>query len=135
MDDDAVSVITVYSQQGAGGGAHDEDYLGYIIVHGDRVEEDDIETDAKVAYGIVETIDDIQEAVAPEGETKWIDLDGDGVAEHLGYDSRDVDGDPIGETPWSYSSNDWLNTGQVNLASALSDGLEMPNVLLAISWP
>ncbi len=130
-DDDAVSVITVYSQQGNGGGAHDEDYLGYIIVHGDRVEEDDIETDAGAHYGVVDTIDEIQEAVAPEGETKWIDLDGDGVAEHLGYDSRDVDGDPIGESPWEYSSNEWLNTGQVDLKSALSEGLELPNILLA----
>lgn len=130
VDDDAVSVITVYSQQGNGGGAHDEDYLGYIIVHGDRVEKDDIETNAGAHYGIVDTIDEIQEAVAPEGETKWLDLDGDGVAEHLGYDSRDVDGDPIGSTPWAYSSNEWLNTGQVDLASALSEGLEAPNVLL-----
>ncbi|MGR3514751.1 MAG: LamG-like jellyroll fold domain-containing protein [Paracoccaceae bacterium] len=130
IDDDAVSVITVYSQQGNGGGAHDEDYLGYIIVHGDKVLEEDIETDAGAHYGIVDTIDQIQEAVAPEGETKWIDLDGDGVAEHLGYDSRDVDGDPIGTSPWEYSSNEWLNTGQVDLASRLPEGLEAPNVLL-----
>ncbi|MEM9426344.1 MAG: LamG-like jellyroll fold domain-containing protein [Pseudomonadota bacterium] len=129
-DDDVVSVITVYSQQGNGGGAHDEDYLGYIVVHGDRVEEDDIETDAGAHYGIVGTIDDIQEAVAPNGETKWLDLDGDGVAEHLGYDTRDVDGDPVGTSPWEYSSNDWLNTGQVDLASSLPEGLEAPNVLL-----
>ena len=131
IDDDAVSVITVYSQQGNGGGAHDEDYLGYIIVHGDRVEKEDIETDAGAHYGIVKTIDEIQEAVAPEGETKWIDLDGDGIAEHLGYDSRDVEGDPIGTSPWKYSSNEWLKTGQVDLASALPDGLEAPNVLLS----
>lgn len=130
VDDDAVSVITVYSQQGNGGGAHDEDYLGYIIVHGDRVEEDDIETDAGAHYGIVDTIDEIQEAVAPTGETKWIDLDGDGEAEHLGYDSRDADGDPIGTSPWEYSSNEWLNTGQVDLASALPEGIEEPTVLL-----
>lgn len=131
VDDDAVSVITVYSQQGNGGGAHDEDYLGYIVVHGDRVEEDDIETDAGAHYGIVDTIDEIQEAVAPSGETKWLDLDGDGVAEHLGYDTRDVDGDPVGTSPWDYSSNDWLNTGQVDFASALPAGLDAPAVLLS----
>ena len=131
LDDDAVSVITLYSQQGNGGGAHDEDYIGYVVVHGDRVEVEDIELDPMVAYGIVETVDDIQEAVAPTGETKWIDLDGDGVAEHLGYDTRDIDGDPIGNSPWEYSSNDWLNTGQVDLASAIPDGLEMPTVLLS----
>ncbi|MEM6538889.1 MAG: LamG-like jellyroll fold domain-containing protein [Pseudomonadota bacterium] len=130
IDDDIVSVITVYSQQGNGGGAHDEDYLGYIVVHGDRVEEDDIETDAGAHYGIVDTIDEIQEAVAPNGETKWLDLDGDGVAEHLGYDTRDVDGDPVGSSPWAYSSNEWLNTGQVDLTSSLPDGITAPNVLL-----
>ena len=131
VDDDAVSVITVYSQQGNGGGAHDEDYLGYIVVHGDKVEEEDIETDAGAHYGIVDTIDEIQEAVAPTGDTKWIDLDNDGEAEHLGYDSRDVDGDPIGTSPWDYSSNDWLNTGVVDLASRLPEGLEPPTVLLS----
>ena len=77
------------------------------------------------------TIDEIQEAVAPTGETKWIDLDGDGVAEHLGYDSRDVDGDPIGNSPWEYSSNEWLNTGVVDLASAIPDGMEAPVALLS----
>ena len=129
--DDAVSIITVYSQQGGGGGAHDEDYLGYIVVYGDKVEVEDIETDAGSHAGIVDTIHEIQEAVAPNGETKWIDLDGDGVAEHLGYDSRDVDGDPIGTSPWEYSSNDWLITGVVDLASALPEGLEPATVLLS----
>lgn len=129
IDDDQVSVITLYSQQGNGGGAHDEDYLGYVIVHGDKVEKDDIETDAKVAYGIVESIDDIQEAVAPTGETAWQQLP-DGTM-HLGYDTRDVDGDPIGDSPWLFSQNDWLNTGQVDLASAVPAGLAAPNVLLS----
>ncbi len=129
IDDDAVSLITLYSQQGNGGGAHDEDYLGYIVVHGDRVEEDDIETDAGAHYGIVDTIHDIQEAVAPTGETKWIELE-DGTM-HLGYDTRDVDGDPVGSNPWDYTSNEWYNTGQIDLASSLPDGLEAPAVLLS----
>lgn len=129
VDDDAVSVITVYSQQGNGGGAHDEDYLGYIVVHGDRVEEDDIETDAGAHYGVVDTIDDIQEAVAPNGETKWIELE-DGTM-HLGYDTRDVDGDPVGTSPWNYSSNEWYNDGAVDLASPIPSDLEAPTVLLA----
>ncbi|MEL7089167.1 MAG: hypothetical protein AAGL98_12115, partial [Planctomycetota bacterium] len=63
LDDDMVSVITAYSQQGNNGGAHDEDYLGYIVVYGDLVNEDDIEVDAGAHYGIVDTIDEIQEAV------------------------------------------------------------------------
>ncbi|MBT8457097.1 MAG: hypothetical protein KJO15_13440, partial [Alphaproteobacteria bacterium] len=128
VDDDAVSVITVYSQQGNNGGAHDEDYLGYIVVHGDRVEEDDIITDAGVAYGIVEGVDDLQEALAPTGETKWTEFDGE---MHLGYDTRDIDGDPMGTSPWEYSSNDWLNQGLVDLDSAIPDGLEAPNILLS----
>ena len=127
--DDAVSLITLYSQQGNGGGAHDEDYLGYVVVHGDRVEEDDIETDAKVAYGIVGTVDELQEALAPTGETKLIDLGG--AEPHHGYDTRDVDGDPVGSNAWEYSSNDWYNSGDLDLASAVPDDLEAPNVLLS----
>ncbi|SMX24119.1 LamG-like jellyroll fold domain-containing protein [Boseongicola aestuarii] len=127
--DDAVSLITLYSQQGAGGGAHDEDYLGYIVVHGDRVEEGDIETNAKVAYGMVETVDELHEALAPTGDTKKIDLGGEDL--HHGYDTRDVEGDPVGNSPWEYSSNDWYNSGALDLDSAIPDGLEAPNVLLA----
>lgn len=37
------SIITIESQQGDGGGAHDEDMLAHIIVRGDRVKESDIE--------------------------------------------------------------------------------------------
>ena len=131
VDDDVVSVITAYSQQGSGGGAHDEDYLGYIVVYGDKVEEGDVETNAGAHYGIIDDIDDINEALAPTGDTKWIDLDDDGDAEHLGYDSRDVDGDPIGNSPWEYSSNDWFNSGEIDLASTLPDDIEIPNILLS----
>ncbi|NNE78819.1 MAG: hypothetical protein HKN18_00970 [Silicimonas sp.] len=131
VDDNAVSVILAYSQQGNGGGAHDEDLIGHIVVYGDKVEEDDVTIDPMAADGIVETVDDIQEAVAPTGETKWIDLDGDGEAEHLGYDTRDVDGDPVGNSPWEYSSNEWYNSGEIDLASALPDGIEIPTVLLS----
>lgn len=127
--DDAVSVITLYSQQGANGGAHDEDYLGYIVVHGDRVEEDDILTDAGANYGIVDTVDELQEALAPTGETKTIELGDD--EPHHGYDTRDVEGDPVGSEPWKYSSNDWYNAGELDLASAVPAGLAPPNILLA----
>ncbi len=129
VDDDAVSLITLYSQQGNGGGAHDEDHIGYVVVHGDRVEEDDVETDANVAYGISETVDDLQEALAPTGDTKEIDLGGD--EPHHGYDTRDVEGNPVGESPWEYSSNDWYNSGDLDLARAVPDDLEAPTVLLS----
>ncbi|MEM9370482.1 MAG: LamG-like jellyroll fold domain-containing protein, partial [Pseudomonadota bacterium] len=100
--DSIVSIITAYSQQGGGGGAHDEDYLGYIVVHGDLVTEEMVTTDAGVHFGIVETIDDLQEALAPSGETKTRSYEG---AELFGYDSRDVEGDPIGSDPEAFSEN------------------------------
>ncbi|MEM9811640.1 MAG: LamG-like jellyroll fold domain-containing protein [Pseudomonadota bacterium] len=112
FDDSMVSIIEVYSQQGNGGGAHDEDNLGWIVVHGDKVEEEDIITDAGAHYGVVDTIDELQEAMAPNGQTKWSEMP-DGTA-HLGYDSRDVEGDPIGSDPESFSDNPFMK-----LASSL----------------
>lgn len=126
VDDDAVSIIRAYSQQG-NGGAHDEDTLGYIIVHGDRVEAEDIETDAKVAYGIVDTIDEIQEAVAPNGETRENAFDGETIT---GIDTRDIDGDPMSANPESFSENPWLKAGLVDLASGIPEGLEAPGIVL-----
>ncbi|MDJ1015811.1 MAG: hypothetical protein QNJ35_04790 [Paracoccaceae bacterium] len=127
IDDDIVSIIRVYSQQG-NGGAHDEDQLGYIVVHGDRVEEGDIETNPAAHYGIVDTIDEMQEAVAPNGETKWSEINGE---THLGYDSRDIAGDPIGSDPEAFSSNSWLKEGLVELARSTPGDLEAPGVLLS----
>lgn len=128
IDDDMVSIITVYSQQGNGGGAHDEDYLGYVVVHGDKVEQDAIITDPAVHYGVVDTIDDLQEAFAPTGDTKWTEFDGE---MHLGYDTRDVNGDPMGSDPEAYSSNPWLNAGEVTFASSVPDDIEQPTVLMS----
>ena len=59
------TLISIYSQQGKGGGAHDEDRLGTITVYGDLVEEDDIFTDAGPAYGIVDTVWELADAVTP----------------------------------------------------------------------
>ncbi len=125
VDDEAVSIVTVYSQQGNGGGAHDEDYLGYVVVHGDKVTEEDIETDAGVHYGIVDTIDEIQEAVAPTGDLKTHT-----DPELYGYDSRDVAGDPIGSNPEAYSSNPWLLSGQVTFDDELPEGMDAPGILM-----
>jgi len=127
VDDDMVSVITLYSQQGNGGGAHDEDYLGYIVVYDDKVTEDMVETDAGAHHGIVGTIDEIQEAVAPTGETRWTEIDGEIV---YGYDTRDIDGDPIGSSPGDYSMNRWFTDGLVELASAKPAGLAAPGLVL-----
>ena len=59
------SVIELYSDQGGGGGAHNDDRLGTITVYGDLVKDSDIEHTAKPAYGIVHTIDDLEEALTP----------------------------------------------------------------------
>lgn len=59
------SVISLYSDQGSGGGAHNDDRLGTITVYGDLITEADIEHSAAPAYGIVEGFKDIKEAVTP----------------------------------------------------------------------
>ncbi|UWR22023.1 DUF4214 domain-containing protein [Sulfitobacter sp. S190] len=60
------SVIALYSDQGKNGGAHNDDQLGQITVYGDLVKLSDIEHTAAPAYGIVHTIDDLQEALSPQ---------------------------------------------------------------------
>ncbi|MEM6637647.1 MAG: LamG-like jellyroll fold domain-containing protein [Pseudomonadota bacterium] len=121
--DDAVSVITAYSQQG-NGGAHDEDLVGLVVVFGDQVTEDDVIIDPGAHYGIVDTIDQLQEAVAPTGES-WAAATGEtGI---YGYDTRDIEGDPVGSDPFKYSLNPWKD--QVEFASAV-DGLDGPPTVL-----
>ena len=66
-DGDQESVIKLYSNQMVAGGAHDGDYLGQIIVFGDKVFEEDLITKASVTYGIVETVEDLEEAINPQG--------------------------------------------------------------------
>jgi Ca2+-binding RTX toxin-like protein len=52
------SVITVISQQGASG-AHDEDLLGTITVHGDLVKASDIHVDAMAVYGAYDKVGEL----------------------------------------------------------------------------
>ncbi|WP_420414759.1 LamG-like jellyroll fold domain-containing protein [Roseibium sp.] len=59
------SVIQLYSDQGRGGGAHHMDELGTITVYGDLVRLTDISTTSRPAYGIVESIADLNEAIQP----------------------------------------------------------------------
>ncbi|MCR9074379.1 MAG: hypothetical protein NXI18_22280, partial [Alphaproteobacteria bacterium] len=59
------SLISLYSDQGSGGGAHNNDDLGTITVYGDLITLSDISTTAKPAYGIVRSIADIDEAIKP----------------------------------------------------------------------
>ncbi len=121
VDDEAISVITVYSKQGAGGGAHTEDLLGQIVVHGDLVNADDIVRESKVTHGIVETVDELQEALAPSGELKTSILS-DG-SEFIGYDSRDAEGNlgEVIENPELFSSNPFEDSGLFRYASNVPD--------------
>jgi hypothetical protein len=66
------SIIEIYSDQGSGGGAHNDDRLGTITVYGDLIKESDIEHSASPAYGIVTTIEDLDDALKPtdNGENK-----------------------------------------------------------------
>ena len=59
------SLIQLYSDQGRGGGAHNDDLLGTITVYGDLITENDIIHTAKPAYGIVTNIDQLEEALSP----------------------------------------------------------------------
>jgi Ca2+-binding RTX toxin-like protein len=52
------SVITVISQQG-NAGAHDEDLLGTITVHGDLVKQSDITVDNMAVYGAYEKVGEL----------------------------------------------------------------------------
>ena len=131
INDDIASVITIYSQQGNNGGAHDEDIMGYIVAFGDLVDEDDIITNPKVTPGIVETIDEIQEAVAPtdpDGAGPKVSVGPNGE-QLFGYDSRDVEGDPIGTDPFAYSSNPFLANGDVTIDGGAARG-PAPNVVV-----
>lgn len=107
INDSVVSIITAYSQQGKNGGAHDEDYLGYIVVHGDMVDVNDIITNAGSHAGVVDTIDQLQTALAPTGASK-VTTFADGT-KSIGYDTRDIAGDPMGSDPEAFSSNPYLN--------------------------
>ncbi|MEM6618316.1 MAG: LamG-like jellyroll fold domain-containing protein, partial [Pseudomonadota bacterium] len=111
------STIALYSNQGSGGGAHANDDLGYIRVYGDLVKLSDIETDAAPAYGIVKTIDDLDEAITPShGATSAGKIKGPG-----GYDSgRNYDSIANGavyQLPGTHSfaggSGDYMDAGHM----------------------
>lgn len=58
------SVLYVRSDQNASG-AHHKDYLGTITVFGDLVEKSDVSKNNVPAFGIIQNIDNIAEAVEP----------------------------------------------------------------------
>jgi Ca2+-binding RTX toxin-like protein len=73
------SILFVQSNQGAAG-AHNKDKLGTITVFGDLVTYADLMVHAHEVYGIVETIDELEEAYGPksgspvesDGSSRWL---------------------------------------------------------------
>lgn len=59
------SLISLRSQQGDNGGAHDEDPLGTIKVYGDKVEESDIKVQSRVFDGIDKLEEIVQSDPSP----------------------------------------------------------------------
>jgi len=134
--DEAISVITVYSNQGGGGGAHTEDLIGQIVVHGDLVDEDAIVRVSNKTHGIVDTVDEIQEALAPTGETKTSVLS-DGTT-FAGYDSRDDEGNlgEVIENPELYVNNPNANSDLFEYAGNLADDVPVAVAVIdALSHP
>ncbi len=131
--DTTVSVITVYSQQGNNGGAHDEDLIGQIVVYGDLVDLDDVLISAKLTTGIVETVDDLQEALAPTGALKTTTL-GDGSVVY-GYDTRDADGGlgAVTGDPINTSDNPFLTSGLFEFAGNIPDDIPQAAAILDAS--
>ena len=68
------SVLYIQSNQG-NAGAHNKDKLGTITVFGDLVMESDFTVDAGPAYGIVDNIRDLDEAISPLKGTPVADGD------------------------------------------------------------
>ena len=59
------SVISLYADQGSGGGAHNDDLVGTITVYGDLVKLSDIELVTGPTYGMINTVKDLEEALRP----------------------------------------------------------------------
>ncbi|MEM8698624.1 MAG: calcium-binding protein, partial [Pseudomonadota bacterium] len=104
------TLITVYSNQHGNGGAHDDDLLGQLVVHGDLVDLEDIVTDAGVVWGVIDNISELAEAVAPEGDLKTTIVNG---TEFIGYDSSNTSGaqGPIINRPWQWTDNPYEDSG------------------------
>ena len=62
---DGDTLIQIVSDQGAGGGAHDGDDLGQVLVLDNLLADGDFEVNANVFYGIIDNISQIEEAIDP----------------------------------------------------------------------
>ena len=95
MDGDGLldaSRMYVQSNQG-NAGAHNKDQLGEILVFGDLVMESDYTVDAAPAYGIVDHIRDLDEAIAPRVGAPV--ADGDAPAPHPVIDDGQMPEDGV----------------------------------------
>ena len=126
------SVIQLYSDQGNGGGAHNQDALGTITVYGDLVKLSDISTSAKPAYGIVKSIADLDEALAP------IQVSGDrgDIAPPAGLPTLDDLPTPNGMTPVFALAGPAQFSGECGdyLQASHSESLELSNGTIALTF-
>ena len=127
------SVIKLYSDQGSGGGAHNDDKLGSITVYGDLVKLSDIEHTAAPAYGIITTIDDLKEALKPtdtadKAKKVKAPIDQLPIAEALGYDTNKP---LIMAAPGSF---DFSAEGRAPLVFAHDKGMAKKAATIAFSF-
>lgn len=120
------SLISIRSQQGDGGGAHDEDPLGTLKVYGDKVTADDIKVKAAGVFDGIDTFEPITDA--PEvliGTDESETLNGTSGSDNIhGRGGNDIvlggDGDDFvfGESGRDIllggAGNDWLEGGSGN---------------------
>ena len=117
------SVLHVRSQQGDGGGAHDEDLLGTVKVYGDKVVKEDVKVSAKGVFDgidIFEPITDAPNHIA--GDRLANVLNGTEEADNIhGYDGNDyvvagdgadfVFGGGNNDVLFGGDGNDWIEGG------------------------
>jgi len=132
LDGDGVldaSILWVQSNQG-NAGAHNKDKLGRIYVLGDLVRESDYTVHAHANLGIVETIGELGEALAPKYGEK---LEGDGPSRWL---PDEIDEAPLPggavfavgqELQFSGEEGDYIQV-------AHSDAMELPDGTVAFSF-
>jgi len=110
------SLITLTSNQGGNGGAHDGDALGTVKVYGDEVTEDDIAVDRMVFYG-EDTFEGLVPVYSDAGNNEI--ADGRGGQVLYGYQGDDTlvaygdGGEPIpaqgGDRVYPYETDDYAN--------------------------
>ena len=127
-DGNLESIIHLISDQGENGGAHNQDELGTITVHGDLVEESDLRVNAGVFFGAFRSIyntvgTDEDDLIAGTDSRDTID-GGDGNDSLSGEDGNDKifagDGDDLvsggdgNDKIWGNTGNDTVSGGDEN---------------------